>query len=205
MSIAIRSPKQYWTESQWRAYIAKLCRLRRIFWEFVFQMPESQGLRPSHRKPWIEAHRSIVTAMIRLEKTVVLHMGGEDCVPGGAIRFCQGRMPDDDRKPDGEKDESDVTIASMKGRAKRAIPPLAREQWLEWGAKAREAHNLIGAMIGEVWFARGLDVRRHITALQKTQKHVTVARGCLETLVCRQHRDWDDAIRVFFGPSKKAP
>jgi hypothetical protein len=186
--------KQIWTEHQWRAYVDRLCRVRMILYEFMFKMTPSKGLRAArHLDPFLRAHNQIEYAMVSLENTVVAHLGGETAVPGGAINFCRGRLPD--AQP---RDRSDVCAAYVKGVARRSEPPLPRETWIEWGAKGLEANNALSAAICDVQCARG-DVKRHIGRLRKSQSALLRGRAHLDDLVCAQYPDWEDAIKVFFA------
>jgi hypothetical protein len=82
--------KLIWSESQWREYVAKLCRVRRIIWEF-YGFPCTRGLRAAHLRPFVRAHDLVALAALRLEDVLVDQMGGESAVPGGAIAFARGR------------------------------------------------------------------------------------------------------------------
>jgi hypothetical protein len=184
---------QYWTEKQWRAYTARLCRIREILYEFVFEMPPTAGLQArQHRKPFMQAHGSLVASMDRLENVLIQHLGGAERVPGGAIAFARGRNG-------GVKERSDTAICFVKGNAKSSDATFSCEQWMTWGDKAKEATKLIGDAITEVRRAHGREVKRHIRALMNTDKYLLTGRARLDDLVCVQHPEWPNATRVFFG------
>ncbi len=194
--------KQVWTEQQWREYIGRLCRVRLILHDFVFEMRPSIGLRAAHHlKPFKAAHDHLTYAMIRLEQIVAEHLGGEYAGTwSGTINFCQGRFNGEERA-----DQGDTWIAYVKGNAKQSDPPLPRQEWAAWGAKGLEAHNILISAIREVHSAKGEDVKRHVAEIGKAQKKLFEGRSRLDTLVCTQHLQWHDAFKVFFGGILREP
>jgi hypothetical protein len=185
--------KQTWTEQEWREYTARLCRIREILYEFVFEMPPSAGLQSrQHLKPLMKAHGSLVASMTRLENIIAEQLGGEERVPGGSIAFARGRQA-------GVRARSDTAICFVRGNARSNGAPLSREQWMTWGDKAKEATKLIADAVMEVQYVKGGGVRRHIRALMNTDKYLLAGRARFDDLVCAQYPEWPDAPRVFFG------
>jgi hypothetical protein len=176
--------KLIWAEPQWREYVAGLGRVRRIVREF-YEFPCTRGLRADHLKPFVRAHDLIELAALRLEDVVVDQLGGESAVKGDAIAFARGG------------DEADDMILGVYGRAPTS-PPLSREQWAEWGRRAKEARRLLIEMLVSVQAIRGTS--RHVAALLGAIKALDAGRCKLDGLACDQHRDWDRATRVFYGP-----
>jgi hypothetical protein len=177
--------KLTWAEPQWREYVAKLCRVRQVIREF-YEFLCTQGLRADHLKPFVRAHDLVALAALRLEDVVVDQLGGESAVPGGAIAFARGR------------DGADHMIFGVRGKAKPTGTPLSREQWAEWGRRAKEARGLLFGMLASVRLVKGTS--RHVGVLLRAIKALDAGRCKLDGLACDQHREWDRATRVFYGP-----
>jgi hypothetical protein len=187
-----------WNENQWREYIAKTVRLRQLVHEFFDGFPETRGLRAAHLRPFVDAHLQIEYSALGLEDVVSEHFGGDPAVPdGGAIEFVRGRAR-------GVKDRSDTLIARIAGKAKPSDPVLSREQWQEWGDRAKEAWDLHIALIIKLQEIVS-KTSRPLTAMSKVGRALYAGKCRMDSLVCAQHPDWPEATRVFYGARDDAP
>ena len=82
----------WWSEAEWRAYIAELCRARLMLFEFAKKFPATAGLRAADLFWFGKAHGHLEFAAVALESVVAQHLGGKAGVPGGWIDFVRGRQ-----------------------------------------------------------------------------------------------------------------
>ena len=173
--------RQDWCVTGWREFVTRCRSVRDDLDDLIRTFPETQGISAKLVGRFIKAHQTLVAAMIRLESVIE---NQHDDLRDEVVPFVHG--------PKGTS-----TWGRCVGRIPKAAPKLTREQWLILGRRIKVIRSEISQL--------GLDLQQTKGGTKAVcnqffkAAELGLARCWLDSIVCAQHPDWPEAIRVFYG------
>lgn len=169
-----------WSLPKWQVFAARCCVVTSQINQLIGGIPDTMGLAPHHINSLIEAADRWRVAMLGAE---------------GVFARQHPRQEDDAIRLFSKNAE---LWAPCRGRCRPDAPKLSREEWFTIGRNLKAIKNEILDLMLGFQYAAGASkalVRRFIDA----GNSIGSAKCKLDDLVCRQHRDWFEAARVFYG------
>lgn len=178
--VPVMTNRRTWTVSEWAAFFLRCQDARGCLERLIDRVVSVKGARAGLIDAALKARNGLQAAMIKLESVAVKHHAELDAA---IIRLVHG-------------DES------PRAHVPRANRDFTREEWIALGQEFRDVKARIDRLGADLQSARGVGkpmVERfhEIGAMRRL-------RSMLDSMACAQHRDWQGATRVFYGPSEAA-
>jgi hypothetical protein len=176
----------YWTANRWLEYGKDIHRVIEAVGIVLAQLPPTIGWRAPDCDSLLKVERALGCSLVAMEDVILEHFGGRwEDVPAPVARFPQHW----------------VTHPLVPHRTwPRRPEPTSREEWGRFGDLIKEAKcTLQRCYVTWTNECRGRTRKRHIVWLNKALRAIDKANCRLDSLVCNQHPDWTEAIRIFYG------
>jgi hypothetical protein len=170
-----------WTVVQWGNFAHRGRDVRDRIDRAIRELPETAGLTPRHVNLLIKAHGAMWGVLMAIEHEFARQHPDRD---HEAIRLAHGESPN--------------VWAPCRGRVRKGERKLSRDEWREWGERLKAIDRDVSALFIEFHATAPKARARRFQAVFKAMSR---ARCALDGLVCRQHPDWPEATRVFYGTS----
>jgi hypothetical protein len=186
--VSSRVRREPWTLDQWRAFGRRCQGVRRRLDDLIRHFPETRGLTSGHVNGMVKLAEAWHAAMVSAE-TPFEGQHPEHCISTLGIIH-------------GENGGGAVSWGPCRGRVKRDAPALSRERWAELGAEFKAIRREMMALSIDLGGAIG---PRRIARFDAAERRLDKVRCALDGLVYRQHPDWREFARAFYGDRDPTP
>jgi hypothetical protein len=174
-----------WTVARWADFGRRCQAVRDRLAALPYAVEGLAGVRARHLDALLRAGTRLFSAMTGAETVFEVQHPGQGY---RAIAIIHG----------GDRPRAaDRLSPHLRSHTARAI--LSREQWTELGREVKSIEEALSALMMEFQGTYQARKAPHVNRFFGTLGAFCRAKCLLDDLVCEQHRDWSDAIHVFYG------